>query len=230
MEPGAALSVGSVEIEDLFGILDARLGTAMPEGCYEPAEQIALKLYLLSGDRVLDIGSGCGATGVVPAQIVGEDTVPCVGANPHLKTLIAHTCCISGFDLRIELGVALGASNGKAVVFNRAASYWASSRLKAARSPAMEIPAFLMADLLATRPANTLCIYFEGGEAGLMDPADLSGVDAVIIELHSEGCLSTKWAVFMLLTSRTECARICQVRSILALPFFVGTTRDRRCQ
>lgn len=188
-EAGSEGRVHGVRIADPFGIIDRRVWNAIHAGWYEAAECIALQRHLRPGDRVLDIGAGCGVTSVVAARVVGEDAVRCIEANPRLKPLIEHVAQINGFTRLSVLSVAAAGASEENAPFHIAESYWASSvktPTAAAVRAEITVPAMSLPALLADFPANVLSVDVEGGEADLFAQTDLAAIDLVIVELHPE--------------------------------------------
>jgi release factor glutamine methyltransferase len=69
------------------------------ENVYEPAEDsflFAENLRVNLGERVLDVGTGCGMLGVVAAEKAGE--VVAVDVNPYAVRCAKHNAVVSGFS------------------------------------------------------------------------------------------------------------------------------------
>jgi FkbM family methyltransferase len=158
----------------------------MRKGRYEGGEAAALRALLRSGDRVLELGAGVGLLSTIAATCPGVEAVTAVEANPDLVPLIRETWRINGVaNARLINAVVTVVGGGEAEFYLRR-DFWASS-MEAGSRPyerSVPVPKVAIADLIGeTRPTVISC-DLEGGEAGLFDAADLSGVRAVVMELH----------------------------------------------
>lgn len=168
-------------------IITPAIETPMRRGRYEGGEAAALRAMLRPGDRVLELGAGVGLLSTIAATCPGVEAVTAVEANPDLVPLIRETWRINGVGngRLVNAVVTAGGGGGEAEFYLRR-DFWASS-MEAASRPyerSVRVPTVAIAKLLAeTRPTVISC-DLEGGEAGLFDAADLSGVRAVVMELH----------------------------------------------
>ncbi|MEO0750298.1 MAG: FkbM family methyltransferase, partial [Pseudomonadota bacterium] len=68
-------SLSGITVEDPYGIFSPKLHRAMAKDRYERLERVAVERCLKPGDRVLDLGAGCGVVGALAASIVGPEAV-----------------------------------------------------------------------------------------------------------------------------------------------------------
>jgi protein-L-isoaspartate(D-aspartate) O-methyltransferase len=61
-------------------------------------------LELEPGDRVLEIGTGCGYHAAVTAELVGNGTVHSVEYDPQLAATARRTLSDLGYDIQIRIG------------------------------------------------------------------------------------------------------------------------------
>jgi FkbM family methyltransferase len=175
-----------IRIPFVPNIVTPAIERPMRKGRYEAGERAALRSVLRAGDRVLDLGAGLGLVSTEAARVPGVETVTAVEANPDLVPLIRETWRINGVgNVRLVNAVVATERGGDAEFYLRH-DFWASSMEPGSRpyERVVRVPRASLADLIAdTRPTVISC-DLEGGEAGLFDSADLSGVRAIVMELH----------------------------------------------
>ena len=156
------------------------------KGKYERGEAKALQSILRPGDRVLELGAGVGLLSTLAARCPGVEAVTAVEANPELVPLIRETWRINGIgNGTLVNGVVTADGGGKAAFYLRR-DFWASS-MEAESRPyerSVKVPRVAIGDLIAKARPTVISCDLEGGEAGLFDAVDLSGVRAVVMELH----------------------------------------------
>ena len=170
------------------GFIGDRIARPLQSGRYERGERQGLERLLRPDDRVLDLGSGLGVVAVACARACPEGAVLTVEANPELAPMIRETLRLNGVTnaaLRHGVVVGPGAAPGPRSFYLRA-DFWASSMEPDSRPSvrAVSVPALPLADLLAEFRPTVLSCDIEGGEAGLFDGQDLSGLRLVVIEMH----------------------------------------------
>lgn len=168
-------------------IITPKIERPMRRGRYEGGECAALRRILRPGDRVLELGAGLGLCSTVAAQAEGVEAVVAIEANPELLPLIRETHRLNGVEGKVDLrnGVATPTGGGEIPFYVRP-DFWASSMEAGSRGYARVevLPAIGLDALLAeVRPTVIVC-DIEGGELGLFDKADLSGVRHLVLELH----------------------------------------------
>lgn len=154
---------------------------------YEGGECKTLRRILGPGDMVLELGAGVGLCSTVAGLNPDIRGVVAIEANPELVPLIRETHRLNGVEDRLDLrnGVITRDSDGTVPFYIRA-DFWASSiegdsrgYTRKADLPALKLPALLG----EIRPTVIVC-DIEGGEYGLFDGLDLSGIRAMVLELH----------------------------------------------
>lgn len=176
-----------IRIPFVPAIITPKIERPLRNNRYEGGECAALRKILRKGDRVLEFGSGLGLLSTVAAKVPGIDSVTTVEANPDLIPLIRETHRLNGagqIDLR---NAVVHPQPGGHIDFFLRKDFWGSSIsdqpagfLRTARVERLSIGALI--DDVA--PTVIVC-DIEGGELGLFDHADLSGVRALIIEFHA---------------------------------------------
>jgi FkbM family methyltransferase len=166
--------------------LGPRLRHALETGRYEHAEAHALATHLRSGDRVLDLGAGCGYLTIVAARIVGPDAVTAVEPNPALLPVIVDNVAANGLPpVRVLHGAAVAGPGGGQVALSLRAGFWAGSTVRDdRRHGAVDVPALGLAALQQTYRPTVLVADVEGAEEALFDAPLPPPLRLVIVELH----------------------------------------------
>lgn len=167
-------------------IITPKIERPMRNSRYEGGECATLRRVLRPGDRVLELGAGIGLISTVAAQVEGIERIVSVEANPDLIPLIAETHRLNGVTtVELRNGV-ISPEDGGRVPFYLRPDFWASSMEPGSRPYArmVEIEQLGLAPLLDELHPTVIVCDIEGGELGLFDAADLSGVRQIVLELH----------------------------------------------
>lgn len=175
-----------IRIPFVPAIITPKIERPLRNGRYELGERKGLQALLRPGDRVLELGAGLGLLSAVAALAPGIGAVTTVEANPGLIPLIRETHRLNGADhVDLRHGV-VTAEPGPPVAFHIRPDFWGSSMDPSAgrTRTVAEVPRLTIDSLIAeVRPTVIVC-DIEGGEVGLLEHADLSGVRAVVMEFH----------------------------------------------
>jgi FkbM family methyltransferase len=162
-----------------------RINAARYEG-----EEIAGALALVRpGDRVLELGAGLGIVGAVVAANRAPARVVSFEANPNLIPHIHALQAANGLADRMEVRHAVlmaGADLPATVTFHLHASYLGSSLagIGSGQGAGLAVPVEGWASVAADLRPDVLICDIEGGEADLLDAADLSELRALVVEFH----------------------------------------------
>lgn len=149
-------------------------------GVYEAAERHLLETALVPGDRLLELGAGCGYLASVAAKRIGSEAVVTVEADPEMAETISRT--FRANDVAPTLLVGAAAADDCPRSLERAPDFWST---KTSASAEGDVEALPLSRLIADhRPTVVLC-DIEGGEADLCGQP-LPGVRLIIIEAHGE--------------------------------------------
>lgn len=185
-EYSEVIETNGVRVPFFPNVITPKIERPLRNNRYEGGECAALRQILRPGDRVLELGAGIGLISTVAALTEGVQSVTAVEANPELIPVIRETHRLNGVS-RVDLrnGVVVP-SNQKRTAFYLRADFWASSMEPDSRpyKKKKHLPCFNIRALVAEiRPTVIVC-DIEGGEMGLFDDVDLSGVRAMILEMH----------------------------------------------
>lgn len=182
----------------------------MANGGYEAAEFFALKRLLRKTDRVLELGAGVGFLAAYCAERLGDSSkVLTVEADPKMEAAIRATFAAN--DVTPELLIAAVSGQGTPMVIDRAADFW-STKTWHQPQPGEEhdtVEGVSLETLVERhRPTVVIC-DIEGTEVTLKS-TELSGVRAVLIEVHSEEADKTvdDWLVLQNFTRQDVARRV----------------------
>ncbi len=180
------IETNGIKVPFVPAIITPKIERPMRNNRYEGGEAAALRRILRPGDRVLELGAGIGLLSTLSAMVTGVERIVAVEANPDLIPLIHETHRLNGVTtVDLRNGIA-AADDGHDVPFYLRSDFWASSMEATSRPYLREValPCFGIASLMADVNPTVIVCDIEGGEAGLFDAVDMSGVRAVVIELH----------------------------------------------
>ena len=175
-----------VKVPFVPAIITPKIERPMRNNRYEAGECANLRRILRPGDRVLELGSGVGLLSTVAGMVEGVESVTTVEANPDLIPLIRETHKLNGVTcVDLRNGVATPDA-GPEIDFYLRPDFWASS-MEAHTRPftrAVKLRRWDLKTLIADVNPTVIVCDIEGGEMGLFDEADLSGVRAMVVEFH----------------------------------------------
>lgn len=175
-----------VRVPFVPAIITPRIERPLRNGRYEARECQHVRGLLQRGDRVLELGTGLGVVSASIAATGKTSQITTIEANPELLPLIHETHRLSGSSgIELRNGV-VTANMVPDCQFYLRSHFWASSTNPDSRpfQRAVTVPALNIGALIAELDPTVLIIDIEGGELGLLDAVDLSGVRAVVIEMH----------------------------------------------
>lgn len=157
-------------------------------GSYEAGELTFLPHAIKAGDRIIEIGSAIGALGIAAAKIVGSTNYVGYEANPELIPVAKTNYELNGLSLSVKNAVLQNRSlykENSTVPFYINRDFWFSSMNPNAEAiRTINVPILCFEDEIKKFGANTLIIDIEGGEAELLQNADLSEIDKIFMEIH----------------------------------------------
>lgn len=165
-----------VPITDRFSPL---LTKAVEQGVYEAAERELLDQLLMPGDRVLELGAGCGYLATAAAKKLGDGAVMAVEADAGMLETLQTTFNANGVAPHLLIGPVSRDGAPRAVV--PAEHFWSTKTEPGGSAPSHALPS-----LMAEHQPTVLVCDIEGAEADLCGLPLPPQLRAVVIETHGE--------------------------------------------
>ena len=180
------IETNGIKMPFVPSIITPKIERPMRNNRYEGGECKLMREILKSGDRVLELGAGVGLISSVAALVDGVKSVTAVEANPDLIPLINETHRLNGVTTVELLNGVVVANKQKRSPFYLRADFWASSMEPDSRpfKKKKHLDCYNIHDLVADKKPTVIVCDIEGGELGLFDDVDLSGVRAMVLEFH----------------------------------------------
>ena len=182
--PGAIVTVDGIRM---------RLGPQMTmfqmqklaSGRHTQAERELILPLLRAGDTVMELGGGIGMLAIACAREIGGERVHSFEANPLLEPLIRENYALNDVPVALQMCM-LGEAHGTRVLhvaehFSRSSIYKADSNARP-----YDVPVLPLNDEIARIAPTVLIMDIQGGEGELLGFADLSGVRALLVEMHPD--------------------------------------------
>lgn len=186
LEYTEVIETNGIKVPFIPHIITPKIERPMRNSRYEGGECALTRQMLQPGDRVLELGAGIGLISTVAAQVDGVEAVTTIEANPELIPVIRETHRLNGVE-KVELlnGVVVPGQQKTAAFYLRK-DFWASSMDPDAQryTQKLDLPCYNIHDLIKTKNPTVIICDIEGGELGLFDDVDLSGVRALVLEFH----------------------------------------------
>lgn len=153
------------------------------KGGYEAVEAELVSAILTPGDRVLEVGTGIGFVSILCAKLAGQGRVTSYEANPALEPTIRANYALNGLvpDLRMKAVTVDGTPISFFANDNILSSSLIDRKLSATE---ITIDSDAMSAVMDEVKPDVIVMDVEGAETGLLQAADLSGVRAMIVEVH----------------------------------------------
>ncbi len=162
-----------------------KLKEALSSGAYEHLEVRALTRVLVPGDRVLELGAGCGFLSIHAVRMGA--TVVAVEANPNMIDVIRRNLDINGADdVDLVHGAVVPQVTEPEVRFFLRGGFWAGSLEGRGGASETEVvaPAVALDDLIKTHDPSVMVVDVEGAEADLFQSWSPGRLRSIVVELH----------------------------------------------
>lgn len=166
---------------------------ALTGGNYEDRERRIAIALIRPTDRVLEVGTAVGVVAMTAAATVGPANVMTYDANPAIVADARRNFAANGMSgIAANVGVMRNRSRWSAseleIDFFVARDFWGSRLAAAPDSPdivgVVKVPLVCLERKIAEHRANVLICDIEGGEADLLDGADLGPIRLILMEIH----------------------------------------------
>lgn len=164
-------------------VVPRQVRNGLYKGNYEGGERALLPRAVRPGDRVLEIGAGVGLISMLCTRRAGAGQVASYEANPGLAGLIRRNFALNGMEP--DLTMKAVTEDGAPLRFFVDDNIISSSMIRR-NDRAVEIVADSIAigDCIARHRPTVIVMDVEGAELGLLRRADLSGLRAILVEMH----------------------------------------------
>lgn len=181
-------TVRDVRLQVPEAFLSTTLKDNLLRGHYEVSESAAVDRHLQPGQRVLELGSGCGYMAVRMARIAGAENISTVEANPDMLDVIRNNFSLNNVDgIRLIHGAAVGDAEGAETVrFKQSQAFWASAVGKKGQGGQgmIDVPALPLSSLLQEIRPHFLIADVEGAETDYFGQEVNDELQSIVIELH----------------------------------------------
>ena len=169
-------------------VMRGRIRGMLRDGHYEAKETEAVLKIVTPEDTVLELGAGIGYMSALVARNRNVRAVHAFEANPDLVPYIESVYRANGLDNATVTHAILGPRKGQADFHVRKNLLTSSmEEIAGTKVLSVETVPVLSADTVMKQVQPTVLICdIEGAEARLIPAMDLSGLRAVIIELHPQ--------------------------------------------
>ena len=169
--------------------LSPKFASWIRKGNYERPERKLAEKLTRPGDRVVEMGAGIGFVGGYTAFKKPGLQLRSFEANPALIPHIEELYEINGLSDRARVDNKLLIANPDRpdhIKFHIHGSYLGSSVYEVGKpeNPKYEIPTMGWDDLKAAFKPDVLVMDIEGAELDFLTHADVSGLRAIIVEMH----------------------------------------------
>ena len=171
----------------------AALVRGLATGGYEVPERVIVRATLRPEDRVLEAGTAVGVVAMQIAGIVSPANIMTFDASPAMVADARRNFAANRMgDIRSNVGVLRNRgrwSDSETEIDFFVSRDFVSSRLGAAPdSPdivsVVRVPLVCLESKIAEHQANVLICDIEGGEADLLEGADLTPIRLIVVEIH----------------------------------------------
>jgi FkbM family methyltransferase len=154
-------------------------------GDYEMPERRAVSQLLRPGDRVLEIGSCVGVVALTAARIVGADNVLAFEPNPMAAKVARENFALNALTIEL-MTTAVGVEDGTLDLRVASDSWLGASGRRQFDGRTVATPMRSISSVVADFRPSVLVIDTEGMEEELLPACPLSGVRALVVEVHPD--------------------------------------------
>ena len=154
-------------------------------GDYEMPERRAVSQLLRKGDRVLEIGSCVGVVALTAARIVGAENVLTFEPNPAAAAIARENFALNALPVEL-INAAVGVDDGTLDLRIAPDSWLGASGRRQFDGRTVATPMRSISRVVAEFRPSVLVIDTEGMEEELLPACPLSGIRALVVEVHPD--------------------------------------------
>lgn len=153
---------------------------------YEVPEIEALLQLLRPNDRVIEVGVGLGVVSGLAAKSQPDAQIKCFEANPELIAAIEELHDVNDIhSIELQNAILVPGVGGETRDFHIHQSFAEGSLIATDKtSHTVQVPTLSVEEMLENFKPDVLVVDIEGGEAELLSQLNLTGVRALVLELH----------------------------------------------
>jgi FkbM family methyltransferase len=154
-------------------------------GDYEMPERHAVSQLLQADDRVLEIGSCVGVVALTAARIVGARNVLTFEPNPAAAAIARENFALNALPVEL-VNAAVGVNDGTLDLRIASDSWLGASGRRKFDGHTIATPMRSISGVVADFRPSVLVVDTEGMEEELLPACPLSGVRAIVVEVHPD--------------------------------------------
>jgi FkbM family methyltransferase len=154
-------------------------------GDYEMPERHAVSQLLREDDRVLEIGSCVGVVALTAARIVGAKNVLTFEPNPAAAAIARENFALNALPIEL-VNAAVGVDDGTLDLRVASDSWLGASGRRQLEGRTVATPMQSISRVVADFRPSVLVIDTEGMEEELLPACPLTGVRAIVVEVHPD--------------------------------------------
>jgi FkbM family methyltransferase len=176
---------GTSRIDGFRVVTDTRIPLKIRKklfsGGYEGPERAAVKRFINSKDRVLEIGCGLG---VVALTCERASPGHCLHyePNPDVQEIIRENFMLNGFQCNLVQKAIT--AHGQRVTFHIADNIWSSSIIDRSLERTVEVDSEAIEHVISAFAPTVVVMDVEGAELEIIEASQFIGVRVLIFETH----------------------------------------------
>jgi FkbM family methyltransferase len=168
-------------------VMNARVRSQVYRGVYEMSKFVIADALIRPGDRVLELGAGLGLVTLLAASRCEARSVVSFEAVPRSADLIKRNLELNGLSADVRAR-AIGPEDGTVAFFvadDAISSSTSTARGKSGMTK-ITVPCDGVRSIIEQVQPTVLLIDVEGTETDIVPLMDLSGVRAIMIQIHGD--------------------------------------------
>jgi FkbM family methyltransferase len=189
---GNAICGDVVRLPIDHSIMSYLIEKALATGRYEGNEAELARSLIQPNDTVLELGAGLGFLSTYLRLTSPAGRIVCYEANWALMPYIANLHALNkAYGIDVRNAVVFPNPTAETVPFHVHPDFWASGLEPVDdRCRRVEVPVERLSDVMASVRPDVLVMDIEGGEADVLEAADLGAVHSVVLDTHDADATS----------------------------------------
>jgi FkbM family methyltransferase len=182
------IDLNGIKIKTDFPCISEYMKSRLNEGRYEIAETKLIPEMLRNGDSVLEIGGGIGYLSSLVSRTGNCSDLVVIEANPDLIPVIHENHLLNGVSAQVFHGVPKSNDSHADCDFYMSEDFWESSTVSSGGESikSIKVPCIDIQKVIIQKKITFLICDIEGDEQHLFSWLNLSGIRAVVVEVHPE--------------------------------------------